>query len=157
MELIEATILSEEQKEAVLDIWNREYPQQVGYKTLADLEHYLEGLSQPYHLLLKNERGAIEGWACRFVREGEKWFVILLRGTAQGQGKGSLMLDGLKKGVDELYGWVVDHDRYVKQNGEPYRSPLPFYLKNDFTVCTESRLELDFLSAVRIKWVRKSG
>lgn len=155
MNLLETTSLSTEDKVAILDLWNAEYPEKVTYKTMADFENYLSGLAEGHHFLLKDDQGGIRGWACRFLRDGERWFVIILHHSLQGQGQGTFLLDRLKEGEEQLNGWVVDHDRDVKSNGEPYRSPLLFYLKNGFVFCPGIRLELEVLSAAKVRWLRQ--
>ncbi|MFT4741942.1 MAG: hypothetical protein ACI9L9_002739, partial [Marivirga sp.] len=49
-------------------------------------------------------------------------------------------------------GWVIDHSNERKSNGRLYISPLNFYLKNGFKKLSRNRLELDKISAVKIKW-----
>lgn len=154
MKLVETMNLDTEQKRAICAIWNREYPEPVSYKSLEGFENYLSTLARPRHLLLQEDKEALMGWACSFTRDDERWFVILLHQDIQGQGKGTLLLNQLKDTEEQLCGWVIDHDRAIKQNGEQYRSPLAFYLKNGFTVCPDTRLELPIMSAVKIQWVR---
>jgi hypothetical protein len=152
MHLIETAYLTVEQKETVYQLWNQEYPEQVSYQTPADFDAYLDNLTETTHYLLLSDSGAMEGWAIVFTREGERWFVIILNGKVHGQGKGTLLLNQIKEKVQKLCGWVVNHNRYIKQNGEPYRSPLKFYEKNGFTIDPQTRLETEKLSAVKIVW-----
>lgn len=154
MLLLETTTLSTEDKKGIFELWNAEYPEKVTHKRPEDLDRYLAGLAEAHHFLLKEETGNMVAWACKFLREGEWWFVVIVHRSLQGQGKGSLLLDRLKEGEAQLNGWVIDHDRDVLLNGEPYRSPLAFYLKNGFAVCPETRLELEVMSAVKIRWER---
>ncbi|MEO8416533.1 MAG: hypothetical protein ABI472_22910 [Ginsengibacter sp.] len=91
----------------------------------------------------------------KFVREKETWFTITIDSSVQGQGKGSQLLNKLKEHEQSLNGWVIDHDSEIKQSGEIYNSPLPFYLKNDFLVYPEIRLEIPILSAAKITWQPK--
>lgn len=53
-----------------------------------------------------------------------------------------------------LNAWVIDHDTDRKKTGEVYKSPLNFYLKQGFKKLPDQRLELDKISAVKIKWVK---
>ena len=62
------------------------------------------------------------------------------------------MLKQAKRKESELNGWVIDHNLEKKKNGDYYRSPLNFYLKNGFRTLTTDRLELGKISAVKIKW-----
>ena len=152
MRVIETGYLSAEQKAILFKLWNSEYPHKLSYKTLADFDNYLDNLSQLNHYLLVGEEGEIEGWAFTFTRENEKWFAILLDSKAQGQGKGSWLLNKLKEKEQRLSGWVIDHNNDIKEDGTTYQSPVKFYEKNEFTILHGERLENDQLSAVKITW-----
>lgn len=115
------------------EFWNEEYPAKLNCKTIADFELYLNGLSNTKHYLLFDDSNKINGWAFTFMREGEDWFAIILDHQIQGKGNGSLLINELKKNNTSLNGWVIDHENEVKQNKELYKSPLPFYIKSDFT------------------------
>jgi GNAT superfamily N-acetyltransferase len=154
MKIIEKKGLSFPQKIALCQLWNSEFPDKLSYKKTEEFDVYLSGLSNTKHYLLIGESNEISGWAFSFIREGERWFSVLLDKESQGQGKGTLLLSELKKAESKLCGWVVDHERDFKQNGAPYKSPLLFYLKNGFTICRESRIENEKLSAVKITWLQ---
>ena len=64
------------------------------------------------------------------------------------------MLDKLKENENTLNGWVIDHNSDKKLNGNFYQSPLEFYIKNGFETLSETRLELEIMSAVKIKWTK---
>ena len=153
MQIIETDFLNAKQKESVCQLWNAEYPQKLAYDTIAQFDAYLDNLTDTKHYLLANDV-CILGWAIAFSREAERWFAILLDSSLQKKGYGTLLLDKLKEYERALNGWVIDHDRDVKQNGELYTSPLVFYQKNGFTVCPEIRFEIEVLSAVKITWQR---
>ncbi|CAM4346295.1 hypothetical protein SAMN06265348_112144 [Pedobacter westerhofensis] len=151
MRVIHTDVLTEKQKKAILKLWNNEYPDQLNYKDLTDLDSYLSNLPGAQHFLcMKNTK--VMGWAFKFSRDTETWFAIILDGSIQKQGVGTMMLDQLKTGEKALTGWVVDHDQYLKTNGETYQSPLSFYLKNGFGVNRQLRLESPKLSAAMVKW-----
>lgn len=152
MHIAETASLSPEQKEALLELWNSEYPQQLSFGSLGDFDRYLNDLPETTHYTGTSNGGAIEGWAFAFTRSGERWFALLVASNVHGQGKGTLLLNKLKEREQCLHGWVVDHNNDKKQNSEPYLSPLRFYQKNGFVVCTETRLETGQLSAVKILW-----
>lgn len=78
--------------------------------------------------------------------------MIILDSIVHLKGLGSLLLEQLKDKETALHGWVVDHNNYLKSNVETYLSPLNFYLKNEFRVVEDIRLELPHLSAVKITW-----
>ena len=154
MEIVEKKVLSLEQKEALCQLWNNEYPEKLSYKKTEELDMYLNSLSDTKHYLLIVDANEIKGWAFTFLREDEMWFAIIVDGQMQGKGKGSLLLEVLKKGKNNLNGWVVDHENDSKQNGEAYISPLLFYIKNGFTICNGTRIENEKISAVKINWNR---
>ncbi len=152
MEFIKTKVLSKFWKREILKLWNKEYPKKINFKTLPDFENYLENLNDLSHILMIDENQIIKGLYIDFIREEEKWFVMLLDSTIHGQGFGTQILELAKAGANELNGWVIEHDNDKKQNGELYKSPLDFYLKNGFEKLSDIRLELDKLSAVKIKW-----
>lgn len=152
MKITEAIFLDAAQKKAIYRLWNNEYPSQLGYSTLAELDVYLENLKDPHHYFAANEADDIVGWAFSFEREGERWFAIIVDSTVHRSGVGTALLNTLKEHVTALNGWVTDHDKYVKADGSPYPSPMGFYLKNGFVVCEGIRLEFEKLSAAKIWW-----
>jgi GNAT superfamily N-acetyltransferase len=151
MTVVTAT-LSDSDKKQLLQLWNAEYPENLSYSTLQDFNTYLTALENPLHFLLLNKEKVIMGWAFSFDREATKWFGILLAEKCQGKGFGKQLLTELKKTTRELNGWVIDHDHDLKANGSIYYSPLPFYIKSGFVPQVSERLELDKISAVKIKW-----
>ncbi len=77
---------------------------------------------------------------------------MILDSAIQGKGYGSELVNLAKTENSQLNGWVIDHDLDQKVNGEPYSSPIQFYMKNDFKIAVDSRLENDKISAVQISW-----
>jgi GNAT superfamily N-acetyltransferase len=152
MNIVSTTLLSAAQKEAVFQLWNNEYPAQIGYTDMTGFDNYLGNLANQSHHLYVDESNLIAGWAFSFEREEEKWFAIIVDSSLQRKGIGSTMLARLKEELSILNGWVVDHASYKRKNGEAYVTPLPFYTKNGFEVCTDIRLDIPQLSAVKIKW-----
>ncbi len=144
--------LTQLHKETIMRLWNNEYPHQLAFSALADVDAYLNNLHHQTHYFAIDETGQIRGWAFKFVREGEKWFAMILDSSVHQKGLGTKLLSELKQHEKELNGWAIDHERYTKSNGDIYSSPIQFYLKNDFVVCNESRLETETLSAVKIRW-----
>lgn len=154
MKITEQQALTKEQQSQVIGLWNKEYPDTLSYQTEEQFDDYLKGLTELEHMLLTDDQGTLHGWAITFEREGATWFAIILDSQLHGKGLGSKLLDKLKLKHKVLNGWVIDHDRAVKPDGSPYRSPLGFYLKNDFELLPGTRLELDKISAVKIVWQR---
>jgi len=152
MRIVQKEVLSLEEKEVLRELWNNEYPLRLHLKTLEDFESYLNGIVNTKHYLLFDDSNKINGWAFTFLREDENWFAIILDSKIQGKGNGSLLINELKKNNTVLNGWVTDHENEVKRNNEVYKSPMSFYLKNDFTILTETRLENEKMSAVKINW-----
>ncbi len=152
LKIIETIELKEQVKKQVFELWNAEYPQKLSYDSLAEFDAYLLKLSNPTNYLLINDNRLILGWAFTFDRENEKWFAIILSQIIQGRGFGKKLLDELKQTAPILNGWVIDHNNDKKQNGELYISPLKFYEKCGFEILMQDRLELDKISAVKIRW-----
>lgn len=152
--LLTTTSLTPAQKTRISTIWNDEYPKSLNFFDSNGFDNYLAGLSELVHYLLENESGDILAWACKFIRDDEKWFAIILDEKIHGQGKGTELLNALKEDETVLNAWVIDKEEAKKTNGEIYKSPLNFYLKNGFVVYPEIRLENEKMSAVKISWKR---
>lgn len=141
------------QKDFILSLWNKEYPAQLGYKSMSELDGYLHNLNSPKHYFAK-AGDSIVGWSFCFLRDEETWFAIIVDSKYQGFKTGSALLNCLKADCEVLNGWVTDHKGYVKADGSRYSSPLAFYQKHSFEVLHDTRLEIPKLSAVKIKWRR---
>jgi GNAT superfamily N-acetyltransferase len=145
--------LNRQEKQAILKLWNQEYPKNLKYSKMEDFDSYLLNLENPQHVLVKDDQNKIWGWYVEFKREHEVWFAMILDSSIQGKGVGSQILEKVKNYHTVLNGWVIDQDNCLKNDGAHYRSPLGFYLKNNFKVITETRLELPKISAVKIVWM----
>ena len=154
MKIIKTEVLSLEQKDSLMQLWNNEYPAKLNLKTIEDFELYLNGLSKTKHYLLLDDSDEIQGWTFAFLREDENWFAIILNSEIHGKGIGSLLMNEIKKNNTSLNGWVIDQENEIKHNATFYKSPLQFYIKNDFIICSEIRIENEKLSAVKINWKR---
>jgi GNAT superfamily N-acetyltransferase len=157
MEIEKTKSLNSEDKQIVFDLWNREYPAKLGFQTIIDMDHYLQTLPGLTYYLLKNDSNVIEGWAMTYSAAEEKWFAITIAEEFQRQGKGTCLLDELKRENEILNGWVIDHENDVKANGLLYQSPILFYERNGFQIFPEYRLEIPILSAVKIRWNRDNS
>lgn len=151
--LLETSLLSPEFKQQVFELWNHEYPVDIKQGTLEDMLHYMDGLEGLRHGLILDDTGRCQAWFATYLKDGEHRFIIVVSSAVHGKGYGSFIMEHLKKGLDSLYGWVIDEDRYKKENGQTYRSPLEFYIKQGFEVL-EERLERQLISAVKVKWER---
>ena len=143
------------QKTALLNLWNREAPTNIAHDSISSLEGYLNSLEDARYTLVLDDEQQINGWFVDFNREGERWFAMLLDTSIQGHGVGSELLNRVKAFHNNLNGWVIDHNNDKKINGENYRSPIKFYLKNEFNMIPYVRLETDKLSAVKITWSKQ--
>ena len=157
MKFITLTELSETYKKEIFSLWNNEYPKKLNYQTFSDFEGYLKNLDNQSHILTLDENQKVKGWYFDFNRDSIKWFAIILDSRIQGKGVGTKILNLAKEKETELNGWVIDHNNDLKKNGEIYKSPLNFYLKNGFEILKEPRLELEKISALKIKWPKKSS
>jgi len=152
MNLTHTNFLNLKEKQAVFKLWNQEYPKNLSYSSIMELEKYLSGLQNLDHVLVKNEQNQILGWYIDFKRDNEVWFAMILDSTIQGKRIGTRLLDEAKKSHKSLNGWVIDQAKYSKIDSTIYRSPLGFYLKNNFIIVKQTRLELPKISAVKITW-----
>jgi GNAT superfamily N-acetyltransferase len=147
--------LSEDQKQSIIRLWNAEYPAQLRHSGIDSFDEYLRPKGDLEHYLLTDDGEKIKGWLATFIRDDEKWFAVLVDSSEHKKGYGSQLLNKVKEFEAEINGWVMDHEKALKANGETYLSPIGFYLKNDFEVLNEIRLETETVSAVKIKWSRK--
>ncbi|WP_314242880.1 GNAT family N-acetyltransferase [Empedobacter tilapiae] len=154
MKIIKQTELDQKQKIQIFELWNNEYPEKLAYKTVEEFENYLNNLIEQSHYLLLDEVGQYSGWATTFTRDNEIWFAIIISEKLHGKGIGTKILNNLKEDKHALNGWVIDHNSDKKSNGSIYKSPLDFYIKNNFNVINDTRLELEIMSAVKIKWTK---
>lgn len=152
MKLTEKKQLTDYEKIQISGIWNKEYPKTLHFSDSGGFDAYLTTLSDPIHYILENDTAEILAWACKFIRDQEKWFAIILDEKIHGKGKGTEILNAIKENENDLNAWVIDKETDLKTNGEVYKSPLNFYLKNGFKVTPEIRLENEKMSAVKIIW-----
>ncbi|MCX2573397.1 GNAT family N-acetyltransferase [Pedobacter sandarakinus] len=144
--------LSTSQKAQIVKIWNLEYPESLNFSNAEGFDQYLMDLSDPTHYIYESESGEPMAWACKFIRDNDRWFAIILDKKIQGKGIGTRLLNKLKENECILNAWVIDKKGLKKLDGKHYKSPLKFYLKNGFVVDHDTRLENEKLSAVKITW-----
>ncbi len=155
MNLIRLTELAPEQKVSVFKLWKTEYPVTLSFRTIKDMDDFMDVLLDKEYLLCVDDNGVLMAWMGLFTREDERWFSILVDSEHQGKGLGKMLLDEAKKIEDSLNGWVLDHNRDKKVDGDPYYSPLSFYLKNEFDVYPDTRYEQNGVSALKINWTKE--
>ena len=78
MKFINQSVLSSSDKMQVLELWNIEYPEKLMYHSPNDFDNYLNSLRNQSHILLLDDSAKIQGWYFDFIRDGEKWFAIIL-------------------------------------------------------------------------------
>lgn len=154
MKITKTENLSEAQKQTIVELWNAEYPAQIQHSGIDSFDEYMSIKGNLEHYLLTDENKNIKGWLATFMRDGEKWFALLVDSSEQKKGYGTRLLNEVKEFENEINGWAIDREKDVKANGETYLSPIGFYLKNDFEILNDVRLETETLSAVKIKWSR---
>ena len=152
MNIIVRDHLNLDDKSRILRLWNQEYPERLTYNSFDDFDQYLNKLKNLNNYLLLDKQNKLKGWASTFDRDNEKWFAIIISSELHGQGIGTKLLDLLKYDESNLNGWVIDHNLDKKLDGNTYRSPLEFYVKNDFEILKDIRLDIDIMSAVKINW-----
>ncbi|MGB0176408.1 MAG: GNAT family N-acetyltransferase [Owenweeksia sp.] len=148
-----ASEITPQEKQVVMELWNKGYPVTIRHNNLGQLEEYLQKLKDVNHYLLYDQDQLI-GWMPVFLRDDDRWFALLIRRKNQGRGLGRQLLNFARKYEKVLNGWVVDREGLLKADGELYRSPLDFYVKNGFTIIHEVRLETPQLSSVKVRWSR---
>ena len=154
MKIIKTTNLTKDQKNTLFNLFNNEYPVVINFTSFSDFENYLKTLNNQLHFFILNERNQIQGWEYTFSKEKQRWFAIVLESKIQRKGFGKILIDKLKDVENQLNGWVVENDKELKKNGEPYHSPLDFYLKNDFILDDSNRFETEKLTTVKIEWIK---
>jgi len=145
------SVLGSTELQALLQLWNAEYPRDIAMASENDLADYLSEFQKPRHHLYYHENGELMAWYCLFEREQIPWFVIIISRKAQGSGLGSSILRKAQMEESLLNGWAVEDSRYRRADGSIYPSPLPFYIKNGFRLTGKKPAESN-LNIVHILW-----
>jgi GNAT superfamily N-acetyltransferase len=145
--------LSKKEINALFALWNAEYPTVVHYSDVASFEQYLTSLENLKHRFYVVDNQII-GWCLSFVRNGNPWFGMIIDRNWQGRGLGSKFIQRSQAEQDEMHGWAVPTDHYLRSDGEQYKSPLDFYRKNGFTIHVEDKLKQGEFERVKIIWKR---
>ena len=152
MKIIGTRKLDENQKRTIISLWNQEFPEKVSLSGLKDFNDYLQELSDRHHLILIDHKGSLQGWLMHFIRDDERFFTMVLNSSVQGNGWGSTLLDKAKETNSELNGWIVGSNSELRQDGEPYTSPIGFYKKNGFDVDQNTKTTLKGINVIKIAW-----
>lgn len=152
MRFKECSSITDTEKQQLYELWNNEYPKQLSYNNISELDNYLNDLESHEHTILLDQESRIKGWCFKFDRDNARWFAIIIDRSLFGKGFGSKLLHHAKQNENELNGWVIDSHEEETINGYKYRSPLNFYLKNGFHILENNRFEKDKISAVQVQW-----
>ncbi len=145
--------LSTDQKEQnILDLWNCAFPETIALEGVEGLEQYLARLDDHHHILLLDEKEIVKGWFFDFIRDEERWFIIMVAPELQGGGWGRKLITKAKATNEILNGWIVDTQNYQTKGGQPYLPPVEFYKKLGFEFFPEIKLELPQISSIKITW-----
>jgi len=151
MHFIETSQLETYQWKSLHTLWNTEFPREIKKSTLVEFKETILKWQKTRHTLLLNNE-LIIGWFADFDRDNEHWFALIIDSGYHKKGLGQkLLAEGMKKN-GSLCGWVINGAGYKRQDGLPYRNPLPFYLKMGFMLVPNVLLEKDGIKAVKIKW-----
>ena len=152
MEIVKLKELNTKQLSQINKLWDTEYPLSLKgrFKIL------LDGASAYNHYIIEDGNKKVIAWAADFIKEEEIRFSIIVDPMYQGKGIGSLLMKKLITDLDEFYGWVIDHDNDLKENGEKYKSPLSFYLNLGFDLLPKERINNELLKAVKIRMKSKA-
>ena len=145
--------LSRKELKDIFIMWEDEYPIPIIHTDEIRFQNHLNTYKNPSHFIIRDSRQEdIAGWLMVFDRESKTNFVMIVRSSYQHRGIGTVLLNAAKKKYAQLYGWVIDHNKFKKKNGNSYLSPLMFYKKNSFCINKDERIEE--ISAVMIVWQR---
>lgn len=148
MKIVKTKTLTAQQTLCIDKMWNEEYP----LKLKDRFPILLDGVVNYNHYIIENDKQEIVAWAVDFEKEGQIRFSIIVTSSQKGKGLGAQLIDALKADHNEFYGWVIDHNDDVKENGEAYLTPMPFYLKHGFEILQDERIDTEMIRAVKIKW-----
>jgi RimJ/RimL family protein N-acetyltransferase/GNAT superfamily N-acetyltransferase len=146
MEIKKTKYINRDQFQQINQMWNDEYP----IKLKDRFGILLEGVENYNHYLIEQNNNVL-AWAVEFEKEKEKRFSIIVKNEYKGNGFGKLLINRLKRDLGEFYGWVIDHNNDLKQNGAFYKTPIEFYLKNGFVIVSKERIDSEMIKAVKIK------
>lgn len=153
MQYIHTNSLNNDQKEQIRNLWNQEYPVNISFEAIEDFENYLSKLEHQNHIIVENEKKMIIAWYADFIRQEERYFVIIVSSQIQGKGYGKSLIEKAKLDNLELNGWVVEENvKYLKTNGEVYHSPIEFYRRMDFQIFPKITWQGNILKTIKITW-----
>ncbi|MDP4963991.1 MAG: GNAT family N-acetyltransferase [Salibacteraceae bacterium] len=152
MQFITKTALSHNEKEAIRQLWNVEYPTVIAHKTPASFDAYLAALADQNHVLVVDENQVIQAWFFDFVRNNERNFAMIVSRQVQGRGLGRKLINQAQTRHSNLNGWVVKTNGLLRVDGSEYPNPKDFYLKCGFTVLEDQIWKTEAFETVKIHW-----
>lgn len=152
MKFVNTKILSEHQQSQLFLLWNNESPRIISYEKENDLKKFLAHLIQPRHILLIDKDKNVQGWFVDFLKNDEKWFIVIINSRLKGKGYGSKILTKAKEINSELNGWIINTHEYLLINGNTYIPPIKFYKKNGFEIFPEIMRKTNGLKTIKIRW-----
>ena len=152
MQLITKTALSHNEKEAIRQLWNVEYPSVIAHKTPASFDAYLAALEDQNHALVIDENQVIQAWFFDFVRKSERNFAMIVSRKAQGRGLGKTLINQAQTHHSNLNGWVVKTKGLLRADGSGYPNPKDFYLKCGFTILEDQIWKTEAFESMMIRW-----
>lgn len=144
--------LSHQEKEAIRQLWNAEYPAVISHKTLASFDAYLTALVDQNHFLVFDENQVIQAWFFDFMRNNERNFAMIVSRQAQGRGVGKTLIKQAQARHSNLNGWVVKTNGLLRADGSEYPNPKDFYLKCGFTVLEDQIWKTEAFESMKIRW-----
>jgi GNAT superfamily N-acetyltransferase len=95
---------------------------------------------------------AIKGWFFDFIRDEERWFIIMITPELHGSGWGQKLISKAMETNAALNGWVVNTLDYQTRDGKQYAPPVEFYRKLGFEIHPDIKLELPQINSIKITW-----
>ena len=154
MKFLELNSLTKIKLNQIRNLWNNEYPKILNQKSINDLEDYLSNLQDQHHVLIENKEGEIKGWLFDFVRDNERWFVLILDSSIQRKGYGKILIEKAKERNSTLNGWIIITKDLIKSNGEIYKLPENFYKKEGFKILYDTKIKSDLMTILKINWTK---
>ncbi|PVX51899.1 acetyltransferase (GNAT) family protein [Balneicella halophila] len=133
-------------------IWNEEYPKVIIEKSQDKFDEYIKSLKDAKHVIVIDESGHIQGWYADFIRDDDRWFLILLSSKIQGKGIGKELITNARQNNDRLNGWAIFSNHYKKSDETLYKSPIAFYKKLGFTIRKDIIFRTEIMETVKIEW-----
>jgi hypothetical protein len=152
MQFITKTALSHNEKEAIRQLWNVEYPTVIAHKTPASFDAYLAALADQNHVLVVDENQVIQAWFFDFVRNNERNFAMIVSRQAQGRCLGKMLIKQAQSRNTDLSGWVVKTEGLLRADGSVYPNPKDFYLKCNFTFLEDQIWKSEEFETMKICW-----